>query len=143
MCTEKKQEVFWYIVDAPMIGLKYFVSTLVIIWSKLKPFPITSIIVICFAIYTQYVTSLVSEGWGSRVSDKILIANYGLQSLVHTVEMILADPGFIVQKYVGLYCDEVKVPYFTKENKHLSWAEINTAQQLYHLIIHVERQCLI
>ena len=51
----------------------------------------------------------------------------------------MADRGFNVQESVGLYCGEIKIPPFTKGKKQLSQLEVDTARQLSHVRIHVER----
>ena len=53
--------------------------------------------------------------------------------------MILADRGFTVQDSAGMYCAEVRIPPFTRGKKQLSKVEIETARQLSHVRIHVER----
>ena len=53
--------------------------------------------------------------------------------------MILADRGFTVQDSAGVYCAEVRIPPFTRGKKQLSKVEIETARQLSHVRIHVER----
>ena len=53
--------------------------------------------------------------------------------------MILADRGFTIQDSAGMYCTEVRIPPFTKGKKQLSKVEIETARQLSHVRIHVER----
>ena len=53
--------------------------------------------------------------------------------------MILADRGFTIQESAGMYCAEVRVPAFTKGKKQLSKVEIETARQLSHVRIRVER----
>ena len=53
--------------------------------------------------------------------------------------MILADRGFTIQNSAGMYCAEVRIPPFTKGKKQLSKVEVETARQLSHVRIHVER----
>ena len=79
---------------------------------------------------------VISKGWGGRVSDKYLTENCGLLNHILPGDQILADRRFNVQ---GLYCGEIKIPPFTKGKKQLSQLEVDTARQLSHVRIHVER----
>ena len=81
----------------------------------------------------------ISKGWGGRVSDVHLTENSGLLGKLSPGDMILADRGFTIQESAGMYCAEVRIPAFTKEKKQLSKVEIETARQLSHVRIHVER----
>ena len=81
----------------------------------------------------------ISKGWGGRVSDKYLTENCGLLNCILPGDQILADRGFNVQESVGFYCAEIKIPPFTKGKKQLSQIEVDTARQLSHVRIHVER----
>ncbi len=47
--------------------------------------------------------------------------------------------GFTIHESAGLYCDEVKLPPFTRGKKQLSKAEIDHSRQLSQVRIHVER----
>ena len=81
----------------------------------------------------------ISKGWGGRVSDVHLTENCGLLQKLSPGDMILADRGFTIQDSAGMYCAEVCIPPFTKGKKQLSKVEIETARQLSHVRIHVER----
>ena len=83
--------------------------------------------------------SFISKGWGGRVSDVHLTENCGLLSKLLPGDVILADRGFTIEKAAGMYCAEVKVPPFTRGKKQLSKLEVDTARQLSHVRIHVER----
>lgn len=91
------------------------------------------------AITPQLVVSYVSKGWGGRVSDTQLTENCGLLNYLEPGDMILADRGFTIQDSVGLCCAQVKVPPFIRGKKQLSQLETDTAGQLSHVGIHVER----
>ena len=54
-------------------------------------------------------------------------------------DVILADRGFTIQESAEMYCAGVRIPPFTKGKKQLSRVEIETACQLSHVRIHVER----
>ena len=81
----------------------------------------------------------ISKGWGGHVSDVHLTENCGLLQKLSPGDMILADRGFTVQDSARLYCAEVRIPPFTRGKKQLSKVEIETARQLSHVRIHVER----
>ena len=83
--------------------------------------------------------AFISKGWGGRVSDVYLTENCGILEKLLPGDMILADRGFTIQEAAGLFCAEVKIPPFTKGKKQLSKAEVDTARQLAHVRIHVER----
>ena len=91
------------------------------------------------AITPQGIISFVSKGWGGRVSDKHLTEHCSLLSYILPGDVVLADHGFTVQDSVGIYCTEVKMPPFTWGKKQLSQLEVDTASQLSHMRIHVER----
>ena len=52
---------------------------------------------------------------------------------------MLADRGFNIQESIGIYCAEVKLPPFTKGKPQLSQLEVDTAREVAHVRIHVER----
>ena len=91
------------------------------------------------AITPQGVVSFVSKGWGGRVSDKYLTENCGLLNSLEPGDVVLADRRFTVQDSVGICCAEVKMPPFTKGKTQLTQPEVDTARQLSHVRIHVER----
>ena len=83
--------------------------------------------------------SFISKAWGGRVSDIHLTENCGLLSKMLPGDVILADRGFTIEEAAGMYCAEVRIPPFTKGKKQLSKLEIDTAQSLLQVRIHVER----
>jgi len=83
--------------------------------------------------------TLISKGWGGRVSDRYLTENSGILEKLLPGDIVLADQGFNVHKAASLYCAEVKLPPFTKGKKQLSRCEIDKARQLSRVRIHVER----
>ena len=54
-------------------------------------------------------------------------------------EVILADHGFTIEQAAGVYCAEVKIPPFIKGKKQLSKMEVDIAQQLEQVRIHIKR----
>jgi len=88
--------------------------------------------------WSNYI-SFISKGWGGRVSDVHLTENCGLLSKLLPGDVILVDRGFTIDQAAGMYCAEVKTPPFTRGKKQLSKLEIDTAQQLSQVRIHVER----
>ena len=71
------------------------------------------------------------------MSDLHLTLHCGL--VENPGDLLLADRGFNIQEAVGVYCAEVKVPPFTKGKPQLSRMEVDTARELAHVRIHMER----
>ena len=46
---------------------------------------------------------------------------------------------FAIQEGAGLYCDEVKLPPFTRGKRQLSKIEVDATRRLSRVCIHVER----
>ena len=63
-----------------------------------------------------------------------ILQKTGLLQKLSPGNIILPDRGFTIQ-----YCAEVCIPPFTKRKKQLSKVEIETARQVSHVRIHVER----
>ena len=82
--------------------------------------------------------AFISKGWGGRVSDVYLTENCGILEKLLPGDMILADPGFTIQEAASLFCAEVKISPFTKGEKQLSKAEVDTARQLAQVRIHLD-----
>ena len=58
----------------------------------------------------------ISNGWGGRASDVYITEHSGLLGKLLPGDVILADRGFTIQESAGLYCVEVKLPPFEKNN---------------------------
>ena len=91
------------------------------------------------SIAPQGIISFISQGWGGRVSDIQLTEECGLLGKLLPGDLVLADRGFTIQDSVGMYCNEVKIPPFTREKRQLSKFEVDTSRQLSRVRIHVER----
>jgi len=89
----------------------------------------------CYRNYTSI--AFISQGWGGRISDVHLTENYGLLSNLLPGDIVLADHGFTIQKTIGLYCAEVKLPPFTRGKKQLSMLKVDAAHRLSRVPIHV------
>ena len=72
------------------------------------------------------------------MSDVHFTKNCGLLKKLLPGDMILADRGFTIQDFAGLYCAEVCIPLFTKGKSQLSKVETENARQLLHMHKHVE-----
>ena len=83
--------------------------------------------------------SFISKGWGGRVSDLHLTEHCGILNNLLPGDLVLADRGFNIQESIGIYCAEVKLPPFTKGKPQLSQLEVDTAREVAHVWIHVER----
>ena len=73
------------------------------------------------------------------MSDIYITENSGLLRHLLPGDVLLADRGFNIQEAAGMYCAEVKIPPFTKGKKQLSQMEIDVAQKLSRVQIHMER----
>ena len=56
---------------------------------------------------------------------------------------MLADGGFDINESVGLYCDTVKLPAFTKEKKQLLGIDVEQTWHIANVCIHVEKEIVI
>ena len=83
--------------------------------------------------------SFISKGWGGRVSDLHVTEHCGILNNLLPGDLVLADQGFNIQESIGIYCAEVKLPPFTKGKPQLSQLEVDTACEVAHVRIHVER----
>jgi len=105
-------------------------------WSSYKHHNTVKFLIGCFP---QGAISLISRGWGGRVSDKHLTENCGLLNKLLPGDIVLADRGFDIQESIGMMCAEVKIPAFTKGKSQLSATDVQTTRKLAHLRIHIER----
>ena len=87
----------------------------------------------------QGAVTFISRGWGGRVSDVYLTENCGLLNNLSHGDLVLADRGFTIDKSVGIYCAEVKIPPFTRGKPQLTKSEVDFSRQLSRVRIHVER----
>ena len=87
----------------------------------------------------QGAITFISRGWGGRVSDVYLTENCGLLNNLSHGDLVLADRGFTIDKSVGVYCAEVKIPPFTRGKPQLTKSEVDFSRQLSRVRIHVER----
>jgi len=90
-------------------------------------------------IIPQGSVSLISKGWGGRVSDVHLTENSGFLHHLLPGDVVLADRGFTIEESVGLLCAEVIHPPFTRGKSQPSKLEVDTLRQLSQVRIHVER----
>ena len=80
-----------------------------------------------------------SDGWGGRVSDKIITAESWFLNKVNVGDCILADRGFLIEEELNEKGAILKIPKFTRGKKQLSAREVDESLQLAHVRIHVER----
>ena len=62
----------------------------------------------------QGAISLISKGWGSRMTDKHITEHCGVLNYILPGDVVLADRGFAIQDIVGSQCAEVKIAAFTR-----------------------------
>ena len=89
-------------------------------------------------ITTAGTISLLSLGWGGRVSDKQITKESGFFNKVSRGDCILADRGFNIKEELSALGATLKIPSFMKGKKQLSGGEVETARQLSSVRIHVE-----
>lgn len=87
----------------------------------------------------QGTVCFISDGWGGRVSDKYLTENSNIWSHLTPGDTILADRGFDIREFVGLYCANVTIPDFTRGKKQLTGIEVEQTRRIANVRIHVER----
>ena len=73
------------------------------------------------------------------MSDKHLTENCGLLNYLLPGDTILADRGFDIQESVRLYCARISIPSFTRGKKQLTGIEVEQAQRIANVKIHVEQ----
>ena len=83
--------------------------------------------------------SFLSECWGGRVSDKVLVQESGFLPLLEHGDVVLADRGFTITEDVAVFGAKLEIPPFTRGKKQLSQREVESSQQLSRVRIHVER----
>ena len=105
-------------------------------WSNYKSHNTVKFLI---GIAPQGVISFISKGWGGQVSDVHLTENCRLLNYLQQGDVVLADRGFNIHASAGLFHAEVKVPPFTRGKKQLSRCEVDSARELSHVRIHVER----
>ena len=64
-------------------------------------------------------TSFLSLGWGSRVSDKLIMKRSGFFNKVSMCDCVLADQGFNIKEELSALGATLKIPHFTKGKKLL------------------------
>ena len=87
----------------------------------------------------QGAISLISKGWGGRVTDKHITEHCGFLNYILPGDVVLADRGFDIQDIVGSQCAEVKILAFTRGKDQLSPLEIEMTRKIANCRIHVER----
>ena len=83
--------------------------------------------------------SFVSEAWGRRISGVYITENSGILNNLLIGDQVLAERGFTISDYVGLYCAELKLPAFTRGKSQLSQIEDDWTREIARVRIHVER----
>ena len=83
--------------------------------------------------------SFISKGWGGRTSDKHITRESGFYEKLLPGDCVLADRGFNIKEDLAAIGATLKIPSFTKGNKQLPGAEVDTSRQLSNVRIHVER----
>ena len=83
--------------------------------------------------------SYISDGRGSRTSDKYLTEHCSFHSNLVPGDLILADRGFDIGDSVGSYCPTIKIPAFTRGKSHLTGIEVEQTRKIANVHIHVER----
>ena len=82
--------------------------------------------------------SFITDGWGGRSSDKCITSNSTLLQHLIPGDTILADRGFDIQDFVGLYAT-MMLPAFTKGRTQLEGIEVEQTRAIANVRIHVER----
>lgn len=83
--------------------------------------------------------SYISQAYGGRISDKALTENCGVLEHLNTDDVVLADPGFLIEELVGLHMAKVITPTFLKGKRQLDPQDIESTRNLASVRIHVER----
>lgn len=83
--------------------------------------------------------SFISKGWGGHVSDKHITDNCGILDKLLPADLMLSDRGFDIQDSLGLMCDKVEIPAFTKGCFQLDARDVESTRNIAYLRIHVER----
>ncbi|XP_022106610.1 uncharacterized protein LOC110987815 [Acanthaster planci] len=83
--------------------------------------------------------SYISKGWGGRTSDKYITNNCGFLEKLIPGDVMLADRGFDVGDFVGLFNAILKIPAFTKGKQQLNPLNVEATRVLASQRIHMER----
>ena len=83
--------------------------------------------------------SIISEGWGGRVSDKEITSKSGFLDLVENGDLVLADRGFTIEEELATRGATLKIPSFTKGKSQLSASSVDNSRKIANVRIHIER----
>lgn len=83
--------------------------------------------------------SFLSDAWGGRASDKVIIEDSGL--LLHLLpgDILMADRGFRIEDECMFYQAQLAIPDFTRGKKQLHPLEVENTKRIANVRIHVER----
>ncbi|ESO93446.1 hypothetical protein LOTGIDRAFT_145305 [Lottia gigantea] len=85
------------------------------------------------------VISLVSEGWGGRVSDRQITEESGLLDMLDTGDSVMADKGFTITDLLSKKGCSLNIPPFREQSHQFSVEDVHLTQEIAQLRIHVER----
>ena len=91
------------------------------------------------SITPQGIISFISNGWGGRVSDKVIVENSGYLNNLLPGDIVLADRGFDVADSVAYRGATLDIPSFTRGRDQLLPADVEATRKLANVRIHVER----
>jgi len=81
----------------------------------------------------------ISQLYEGSISDKELVKQSGLLSLLEPGDQILADKGFTIQDLLQEVGCELAIPAFLERKDQFSKDELNRSKKIHNLRVHVER----
>ena len=87
----------------------------------------------------QGVISFISNGYGSRASDKLITEDCGILNKLVPGDLILADRGFDIQESVGTVSAQIYIPAFTRGKAQHGALDVEKTRRIANSRIHVER----
>ena len=67
-----------------------------------------------------WAVNFLSNGWGGRVSDKVIAIKSGFLDYIENGDQVRADRGFTISEEVAYHGGILIIPSFTKGKKQLS-----------------------
>lgn len=81
----------------------------------------------------------ISEAFGGRTSDKMIIKDSGFLNMIEDGDFVMADRGFLIDELLAPLGASVAYPSFKKKNHQLEPLDAVNSKELSSLRIHVER----
>lgn len=105
-------------------------------WSNYKHYQTVKYLI---GILPQGSVCYISEGWGGRVSDKVLTENSAFINHLQPGDVIMADRGFLIKEFVNVFGVSVNMPAFTRGKSQLHPIDLEKTRNIASCRIHVER----